>query len=125
MIVKTLEAENGFELKLSIEPDLFCTPDDYDGMTPKQIEAWNNDEWHYVCATVTASRLDIELGSCTYGGIEYGNYTYTDDDDNVTGRKWIDIDDIADYVGSELSGEAIWQAEQKITELSKTIQEDK
>ena len=116
---KKIGEEDGFTLTLIIDHDPWSDTCDDDGLTPKQIEAWNNDEWWYVSATVTASRADIELGSYGYGGLEYGTYTNTDDSDNVVSKKDITIDDINDYVGLELAGEAISRAQEKLTELVK------
>ena len=122
---KKLESEEGFELKLQLSDDPWTTPEDNDGLTPKQIEAWTNDEWFYVTAEVVASVAGVELGSACYGGIEWGHYTYTDDDDNVLSQGQITVEDIDDYVGSELAGQAIANAREKLAEILKIMEENK
>ena len=42
------EKLDGLDVYLSISEDPFTTPDDDDTLTPKQREAWDNDEWRYV-----------------------------------------------------------------------------
>lgn len=117
--LKDLEPEQGWDLKMYLDHDPFVTPDDDEGITAKQREAWNKDEWCYVNVLVKVFREGIELGSYSYGGIEYGWFTETDENDNVTGSRHIGIDNIIDYVGGELAGEAIWHAEQTLRNLIK------
>lgn len=104
---------------LTLTHDPYTTPEDDDGMTPKQREAWAEDEWHYVYAEVSIELDGTVLGSACYGGIEYGNYTYTDDEDQVTNKSWISVDDIWEYVGNELEGEAMDRALENVEKLTK------
>ena len=116
---KDIGQSENFTLTLVVDYDPWADTRDDDGLTPKQIEAWKNDEWCYVTATLTASRAGIELGEDSLCGLEYGTFTITDDSDNVVTTKEITIDDIYDYVGLELSGEAVSKAQEKLTELMK------
>lgn len=118
-----MEAEQGFELMLRLTDDEFFSTEDDEGLTSKQIEAWKNDEWRYVYAEVVASRCGVELGSAGYGGIAYGYFPNTDEHDNLTGHTDLDAKSIIAYVGNELAGEAISNAEAKLNELLKTMEE--
>jgi hypothetical protein len=60
------------------------SPNDVDVFTPKQIEAWKNNEWHYVGLEVLVSFNGIELGQASVWGIEYGWIPLTDEQDNLT-----------------------------------------
>jgi hypothetical protein len=115
---KKLEPENGYDLRLEIDYDPFGNLSDFDGFTQKQIEAYNNDEWYFVSVEVIASKAGVDLGSASYGSIEYGLYTYTNDKDEVTGQNEITINDIEAYVAAELAGEAISRADEKLKELT-------
>ena len=115
---KKLEPENGYDLRLEIDYDLFGDLSDFDGYTPKQIEAYNNDDWYFVSVEVVASKAGVDLGTASYGSIEYGLYTNTNDKDEVTGQKEITINDIQAYVANELAGEAIARADEKLLELT-------
>ena len=102
--------EYGLDVRLTIEPDAWARPDDMDGFTPKQIAAWENDEWCYVSATVTLSLNGVEIGSATYSSLEFDTFLNTNDDDEITGTTEIDEDTIWEYVGDELAGEALSNA---------------
>lgn len=68
------------------------TPEDNgDCYTATQIKAWENDSWQFVLLTVAPEVDGIELDHCrrTLGGVEYGEYTLTSEDDTVVGRCWI------------------------------------
>lgn len=119
-----MDPEQGFDLKLKLTPDDFFSPEDDEGLTNKQVEAWNKEEWWFVYAEVVASRCDVELGAAGYGGIAYGYFTQTDEQDNVTGTVDLDAKSIMAYVGAELAGEAISNAEEKLNELMKTMEEN-
>jgi hypothetical protein len=102
--------EYGLDVRLTIEPDAWTRPEDDDGLTPKQIEAWKDDDWCYVSATVTLSLNSVEIGSATYGGLEFDTFLITNDDDEITGTTEIDENTIWEYVGDELAGEALSNA---------------
>mgnify|MGYP001067853107 CR=1 FL=1 len=102
--------QDGLDINLLIEHDPWTTPEDYDGMTPKQIAAWKDDDWHYVSATVTLSLNGVEIGSASYGGLEFGTFLNTNDNDEITGTTEIDEDQVWEYVGDELAGEALSNA---------------
>lgn len=109
----------GATVYLSLEHDPWTSPGDDDGLTPKQVQAWLNDNWFYVCAEVSIELEGTVLASYAYGGIEYGNFTYTDDNDEVTKEAWISIEDIWSYVGPELQGEAMDRALENVGKLTK------
>lgn len=113
-----LEPENGYDLRLEIDHDPFAGLQDSECYTPKQVEAWKNDEWYFVTVEVIASKAGVDLGSGSYGGIEYGYYTYTNDKDEIVSQSEITVKDVANYVGSELAGEAISNADEKLKELT-------
>lgn len=114
---KKLEPENGFDLRMEIDYDPFASVSDYDCYTPKQVKAWENDEWYFVSVEVIASKAGVDLGSASYGSIEYGYYTITNDKDELSEQTEITIEDIEGYVTSELAGEAMSRAEEKLAEL--------
>jgi hypothetical protein len=104
------EKLNGLHVFLSISEDPWSRPDDDDGMTPKQHQAWDNDDWRYVAATVHLELNGIEIGSASYGCLEFGTFLLTNDNDEITGTTEIDEDKIWEYVGDELAGEALSNA---------------
>ena len=108
---------DGFDLYLSIYPDEFAYPEDDEGLTGKQLQAYKNDEWQYVVAVVEAHKFGLCLGQASYGMLEHGYLTLTDENDKMLGTKFVGIKDIDNYVGNELAGEAISQAEEKIREI--------
>jgi len=108
---------DGYEFWLEIEHDIFAYVQDDDGLTPKQIQAYREDKWQYVTATVTAVKHGLTLGQATYGMIEYGELPITDEADNLIEIKEITAADIDIYVGAELTGEAISQADELIKKL--------
>ena len=112
----------GATVYLELEHDPWTTPQDDDGLSPKQIKAWEQDKWFYVTAEVSIVYEGIVLGTGSYGGIEYGLFTYTDDEDNITKEAWISIEDIWEYVGNELEGEAMWNAREAVKTMTKWLE---
>jgi hypothetical protein len=108
----------GADVFLILAHDSFSSPGDDDGLTPKQVQAWLNDEWWYYIATVSLELDGIEIGSASYGGLEYGHFTYTNEEDEVIKNEWISETDIWSYVGDELQGEAMSRAEENIAKLT-------
>lgn len=68
----TLGTIDGFDISAHIVPDLDATVSDSDCYNATQREAWRNDAWHFVGIIVTASRADVDLGSASLWGCEYG-----------------------------------------------------
>jgi len=116
---KDIGQSENFTLTLVIDYDLWQETLDDEGLTPKQIEAWKNEDWCYVTAKVIASKAGIDLGSATCGALEYGYFLITDEHDTPIETKNITINDIDNWVGSELSSEAVSRAQEKLTELMK------
>lgn len=108
----------GADVFLSLTYDPFSGPEDDDGLTPKQVQAWKEDEWFYYIATVSIELDGIEIGSASYGGLEYGHFTFTNEQDEVIKKEWISEADIWSYVGDELQGEAMSHAEENIAKLT-------
>ena len=109
----------GADVFLVLYPDPWASPEDDDGLTPKQVEAWRNDEWFYVTAEVEIAYEDATVATACYGGIEYGLFTYTNDDDEIQKREEITAKDLWEYVGEELKGEAMSRALENIEKLIK------
>lgn len=109
----------GATVYLTLEHDPWASPGDDDGLTPKQVEAWKQDKWWYVSAEVSIEHEGAILATASYGSIEYGNFTYTDDNDEITKEAWISIEDIWSYVGEELKGEAMSQALENVEKFTK------
>ena len=70
-----------------------AAPDD-EGATPRQIAAYQRGDWYYVGVIVSAviggqvlTDVSDSLWMC-----DYGQYVLTDEDDNVTGGIFIDLD---------------------------------
>jgi hypothetical protein len=118
-MIETMKASkiDGFDLYLKIYPDEFAYPEDDEGLTASQVQAYKKDEWWYVYAEIEAHKYGLCLGQAGYGMIEYGLFTVTDQEDHVLEKKDIDIRDINNFVGNELAGEAISQAQEKIKEI--------
>ena len=109
----------GANVFLVLYPDPWASPEDYDALTPKQVEAWQNDEWFYVTTEVEIAYEGATVGTASYGGIEYGLFTYTNDDDEIQKREEITAKDLWEYVGEELKGEAMSIALENINKLIK------
>lgn len=69
---RTLSRRGPFDLAAHTVPDLDMTPFDVEAYDPEDIEAWKNDEWHYVGLVVTASLDGLALGEASLWGIEDG-----------------------------------------------------
>lgn len=84
----------GLSYKIAVVPDLDSSPDDADCYTATQKAAWARDEWSYVGVIVTPVVNGTELLDFddSLWGLEYGDFTMTDEDDNVTGRTWLTLD---------------------------------
>ena len=101
---------DGLDVYLSIGEDYFTQISDDDGITPKQRQAWENDDWRYVTATVHLALDGIEIGSASYPMVEFGTFLLTNENDEITGTTEIDEDQVWQYVGDELAGQAIENA---------------
>jgi len=108
---------DGYELWLEVERDEFCYIDDDEALTDKQIQAFYEDKWLYVTATVTAVKHGVTLGQASYGMLHYGLVPVTDEADNLIEIQEITAKDIDNYVGSELAAEAVSQADELIKKL--------
>jgi hypothetical protein len=62
------------ELKITVstERDNDATPFDADCYTPEDIQAWRNDEWHYVGVVVDVLFRGVVIGNASLWGIGTG-----------------------------------------------------
>lgn len=68
--------------------------DNGDCYTASQIEAWRSDEWHYVtlCVVPSVNGEPVDAGAQYLGGVEFGWYLLTDENDVHQGRADLDLD---------------------------------
>jgi hypothetical protein len=93
--------------------------DQGDCYTDAQIAAWESQDWWYCVLNVHVSREGVQLGSSYLGGIESGWYTYTDEDDNITG-----VGNVGPYaeVVDDCIAEAIEEAKATLSRLCGSVQ---
>ena len=84
--VDTTFEQDGWTLTVFTQQDHDSSPRDADCYTAEQVAAFDRDDWYFVGVIVKASRHGIVLGEASLWGIESGYFTYTDEDDNVTGH---------------------------------------
>jgi hypothetical protein len=74
------------------QPD---APDD-DGATPAQVRAYQRGDWYYagVIVTPVISGQRVTEADQSLWSVEYGRYTLTDENGNVTGEIVIDLDSL-------------------------------
>ena len=120
--VTTRATDGGWQLPefwtvaAEISPDYDTRPTDFDCYTPAQVAAWERDEWQFVVVSVFVEDADgREWGRDVLGGVEYGSFVLTDEQDNVTGAD--DVDPLADKPGEysvirehDMIGEALRDA---------------
>lgn len=100
---------DGISYRVRIVFDTDTSPADYDGYTPRQVDAWKRDEWIFVGVIVTP---DIDgLHPWGFGaslwGIVYGDIPLTTDDDVPTGEAYDSMAYIRDDVVPELA-HGVW-----------------
>lgn len=117
---RDLDARDGFELSARLYYDSDSTPDDYDCFTPKQVQAWRNDEWQFVGLVITASIAGTELGRASCWSVESGLWTDTDENDNVTGTRVLDPLRDDDYL-NDLIPEAIADARANLARINEKV----
>jgi len=95
----------GLSWRVSLDDDEWLTAPEGDCYTPTQVAAFGRD-WQYVIVTVTPviAGCDLDGLTETLGAVEYGTYTLTDDDDNVTGTREIDLDYLIDGMPDDDGG---------------------
>lgn len=108
-----------YNFDIKIEADTDAHPGDYDCYTDKQVAAWKNDSWRFVVVKVTPTRHDVTVhGASEYlAGVEYGDYVLTDENDNVTGRKYFDRQELQEYPIREMAEQAALRATALIAAL--------
>ena len=84
----------GLSWRVTLDADEFYSKPEGDGYTARQVAAFKAGEWSYVVVGVTPIIDGVTLPDVTetLGGVEYGTYVLTDEDDNVTGTREIDLD---------------------------------
>ena len=86
----------GLSWLVTVDYDQDLTEPEGDCYTPKQVEAFQRGDWHYVVVGVTPVVAGVELDDLAdyLGAVEYGRYVLTDEDDNVTGTVYLGLDDM-------------------------------
>jgi hypothetical protein len=121
----------GLTWHVRLEPDEFETEPIGDGYTHKQIAAFKRDDWSYVVVVVSPAwaGIDLEQFSQVLGSVEYGRVTLTDEDDNVTGVRDIDLaymiagmpDDDPGYPVPDMIAEARRAMAAKLPEVARSL----
>jgi len=117
---RELPTHDGFSLRAEKIYDEDSRPSDYECYTPKQVAAWERDEWEFVGLVVTASVENVELGSSSLWSIESGRFVCTDDNDNVTEIRNCDPLYDGDYI-NEISAEAVAVARNNLARINEVI----
>jgi hypothetical protein len=86
----------GLSWLITVDYDRELTEPEGDCYTSKQAEAFRAGDWNYVSVGVIPVIDGIRLRALAdyLGAVEYGRYVLTDDDDNETGVKWLDLDEL-------------------------------
>ena len=110
-----LDSVDGFDIRAEIVPDDTAYDEPQGDYPPEIVEAWRNDDWHYVTIIVTASRAGTDLGSDSLCMVEYGTFPHTD------GTVWVDPlrdkDGSLAYYRADMIDNAVADARMKLTEL--------
>jgi hypothetical protein len=106
----------GLSWHVTLDYDEYYSAPEGDCYTPRQVDAYRRGDWSYVIVGVSPIVGGVELDDLTetLGCVEYGTFTLTDEDDNVTGTLDIDLDsmisgrgeDYEPYPVPDLIGEA-------------------
>ena len=113
-----LPKQGKFDLLAYVVPDEDCLPSDFDCYTPKQLEAWRNEDWYFVGVYVVASINGIDLSMSSLWGIEYGEFPLTDENDNLESVTSLDLANLASRVLPYLISEVIQSAENNLEALA-------
>lgn len=105
---KTIQ-HDGFTIRIDVEQDADYTPHDADCFSPEDIQAWENDEWHFVGYVYTAMKNGVELGSASIWGSPWG---YGDESSSID--SWIK----ENYYHPDLLNEATTEARATLAQLT-------
>lgn len=106
----------GWTVRADTSPDYDTGPVDDEGLTRTQHVTYDQGDWEYVVVSVwVQDNASREWGRSVIGGVEAGELTHTDEDDNVTGRMFSDplTDNPAEYSPIreyDMIGEALREA---------------
>lgn len=121
---RKLESQNGFDIELAFYYDEHTTPHDFECYTQKQIEAYQNDAWHYCALKVTAKCAGVSLGDAWLGGIEIGGLPATTENDELVKTNWIWCDEIieshSEYL-QDLIGWATDEAQETLNKINERL----
>lgn len=116
---KDLGTVDGFDLVAYKEGDYHSEIDDADCYDAVDIEAWDNNEWHYRVVVVKAFLDGIKLGEAALGGVEDGHSPGWVTAENPQGY----VDAFGHTLGGEgcydLPADAIEDARQNLASLVK------
>lgn len=121
---RKLESRNGFDLELSFYYDNDTTPADFECYTGKQIEAYENGDWHYCSLKVTASVCGVVLGEDWLGGVEIGSLPVTTENDELVKTSWVWVDEIIENYPDNLASATTWaieQAQKRLNEINERL----
>lgn len=107
---------NGIKFTVETSPDYEARPNDFDCYTPRQIAAYEADEWNFVV-------VSVELHDETeyLGGVESGHYLMTDEDDIGDERVWLSPEEdstILDDMCDELVARLAADTEKRVTQYN-------
>lgn len=88
---------DGIRFRVAVHDDYDTSPGDFDCYTEAQKRAFRAGDWQFVFVTVTPVMDGLDDGNPGYlsdslGGVEYGTFTCTTEDDEVTEVREIDLD---------------------------------
>lgn len=114
--IGTTFTHEGFTVRLDVDDDYEATPADDEGMTPRQVKAWNDNEWQYVGIMAKASLEGHELGAASLWGIERGYVPLTDEDDTLKVDP-VEYLDVYDEAIRDVISEAVEDARATLLQL--------
>lgn len=117
-----LESQEGFQITLNLFADYFNEPNDMgDCYTPKQVEAFREDAWHFADMQIVITKAGVKLGEAWLGGFEYGYIPLTDEDDNLLKEVRQFGEDIVELCSDsiqDLTAEALFDAKATLERLA-------
>ena len=109
-----------YDFNVRIYADTDAHPGDSDCYTDKQVEAWKDDEWRFVGVEITPTRHGVTIHGAmdALWGLEFGSWTDTDENDNVTGHRDIGRQSLLEYpIKDHMAEEAAAKADVLIAAL--------
>lgn len=105
----------GLTVKAYTVADPDSSPYDADCYTSAQLSAWLRDDWCFVTVVVTITdAYGFEWGRDTLSSVHAGQWTDTDEHDNVTGTRELDPLTDVDHPIPGMVAEAMAEAARRI-----------